>query len=233
MNVATLCVSARQRSFFELSRRRLLVAVSYPLASKGRLGTVPVVEPQTGGTVSHVRELKDICAAYFHAGVVRDAMMKSALRDRKGDTMKTIAKFGTAIALIGVFAMVAATPSEARYGRRAAAAVGFGAGALAGAAIVGARGYYYGPGYAYGLGYGPNYYGYWWPGSYAYTPGYAYAPGYASAAPVYGYGPGFPQTALGCWHVTDDWKGYGYYGECGAAQAESAAREARTRHHVQ
>ena len=38
-------------------------------------------------------------------------------------------------ALTGALALAAATPSEARDGRNAAAAIGFGAGALVGAAV--------------------------------------------------------------------------------------------------
>ena len=71
-------------------------------------------------------------------------------------------------------ALAAVTPGEARNGRNAAAAIGFGAGALVGAAVAGsAYNGYYGPGY----GYGP---------SYGYAPGYYAQPGYAyEAEPVY------------------------------------------------
>ena len=91
--------------------------------------------------------------------------------------MKTIFKFAAAAALSGAVALAAATPSEARGGRNAAAAgVGFVAGALLGAATANS-GYYGGPGY-----YGSGYYG---PGPYGYGPGpyagpYAYEP-----APIY------------------------------------------------
>ena len=83
--------------------------------------------------------------------------------------MKTIFKYAAAVALTGVLAVAAATPSEARHGRHAAAGIGFVAGALVGAAVVNS-GYYGGAGY--------------------YDPGYAYEePGYAGyayeAAPVY------------------------------------------------
>jgi hypothetical protein len=98
--------------------------------------------------------------------------------------MKTIFKFATTVALTGALALAAASPSEARNGRNAAA-IGFGVGALAGAAIAssaynnGYYGYYADPGYAYAPGYAydtaPVY------DSYAYD-GYAYAP-----APRYGY----------------------------------------------
>ncbi|MCK9918668.1 hypothetical protein MXD81_57045 [Microbacteriaceae bacterium K1510] len=91
--------------------------------------------------------------------------------------MKTVFKFAAAAALTGALAVAAVTPSEARNGRNAAAAIGFGAGALIGAAAATANsGYYYGPGYAYG------------PGYYAYEPGYAYEPAPVYVAPSYGYG---------------------------------------------
>jgi hypothetical protein len=93
--------------------------------------------------------------------------------------MKTILKYAAAVALTGALAVAMATPGEARNGRNAAAAIGFGAGALVGAAVAGAvyNNGYYGPGY----GYAPGYYA---------EPGYAYEePGYAGyayeAAPVY------------------------------------------------
>ena len=89
--------------------------------------------------------------------------------------MKTILKYATAVALTGALALAAATPSEARYGRNAAA-IGFGVAAVAGAAIASSaynNGYYYGdPGYGYAPGYayesGPVY------RSYGYAPGYGY-----------------------------------------------------------
>lgn len=91
--------------------------------------------------------------------------------------MKSIFKYGTAVVLIGALALAAATPSEARYGRNAAA-IGFGVGALAGAAIASSA-------------YNGGYYGYYEPG-YAYAPGYVYEPyGYDSyeyvPAPRYRY----------------------------------------------
>jgi hypothetical protein len=93
--------------------------------------------------------------------------------------MKTILKYAAAVALTGALAVAMATPGETRNGRNAAAAIGFGAGALVGAAVAGAA---YNNGY-YGAGYG------YAPGYYA-EPGYAYEePGYAGyayeAAPVY------------------------------------------------
>jgi hypothetical protein len=92
--------------------------------------------------------------------------------------MKTILKYAAAVALTGALAVAMATPGEARNGRNAAAAIGFGAGALVGAAVAGAA---YNNGYGPGYGYAPGYYA---------EPGYAYEePGYAGyayeAAPVY------------------------------------------------
>jgi hypothetical protein len=92
--------------------------------------------------------------------------------------MKTIVKYAAAVALTGALAVAMATPGEARNGRNAAAAIGFGAGALVGAAIAGSayNNGYYGPGYAYAE---PDY-------AYA-EPGYAYeaAPVYLEPAPTY------------------------------------------------
>jgi hypothetical protein len=94
--------------------------------------------------------------------------------------MKTWIKYTAAVALTGAMALAAATPSEARHGRNAAA-IGFGVGAVAGAAIAssayngGYYGYYDEPAYAYAPGYAYDSYGY---------DGYAYAP-----APAYRYYP--------------------------------------------
>ena len=93
--------------------------------------------------------------------------------------MKTIAKYATAMALTGALAVAAASPGEARGGRKAAA-IGFGVGAVAGAAIASSA-------------YNGDYYGYYGdPGYYGYAPGYAYdsyayEPGHAYVAPGYGY----------------------------------------------
>lgn len=92
--------------------------------------------------------------------------------------MTRILKYTAAVALTGALAFAAATPSQARHGRNAAA-IGFGVGAVAGAAAASAAygGYYYGPGYY---------------GGYAYEPGYAYdydvAPGYVYSGPHFYYG---------------------------------------------
>jgi hypothetical protein len=111
--------------------------------------------------------------------------------------MNRIAKCAAVATLAGACAMVMATPSQAYHGHNAAAAIGFGAGVLTGAAVANAanQGYYYGPDYYYG------------PGPYAYD-----APAYQSYAyeppPAYAYGD------HGCWHVTDSSRGYGYWGAC-------------------
>lgn len=110
--------------------------------------------------------------------------------------MKTILKYAVAAALTGALALAAASPSEARNGRNAAAAIGFGAGALVGAAVVGSQynnGGYYGPG----------------PGYYA-EPGYAYEPETVYVQPRRAYRGG----GGGCWVATDTSRGYGYYGPC-------------------
>jgi hypothetical protein len=110
--------------------------------------------------------------------------------------MKTTFKFIAAAALTGALALAAVTPSQARGGNNAAAAIGFGAGALIGAAVVGSNsGYYNGPGGYYG----PSYYS---------DPGYAYQPEPVYAGPRRGYRGG------SCWVVTDSSRGYGYYGAC-------------------
>jgi hypothetical protein len=89
--------------------------------------------------------------------------------------MNTFAKFATAAAVAGALAVPMATPSQAAWhhhgDRGAAAAIGFGAGALVGAAAANA---------AYGPGYYDNGYGY---DSYASEPApaygaYDYAPAY-------------------------------------------------------
>lgn len=78
-------------------------------------------------------------------------------------------KFAAAVTVAGALAAGMAVPAQAKDGRNTAAAIGFGAGALVGAAVANANnGYYYGP------------------RPYAYQPGYAYAPGYMYAEPAYG-----------------------------------------------
>lgn len=101
--------------------------------------------------------------------------------------MKTFLKCTATVALTGAIALAAASPSEARYGRNAAA-IGFGVGAVAGAAIASSaynNGHYYGdPGYAY-------------------APGYAYEPGPVDGSYGYGYEPA---------------PTYGYYGRRWSSQ---------------
>lgn len=117
--------------------------------------------------------------------------------------MNSILKYAAAATLAGAMALSAVTPGEARGGRNAAI-IGFGAGAIAGAAIAGSayNNGYYAPGYAYGGGY------------YA-EPDYAYepAPVYVRPAPrpYYRSSYGAPN---GCWVATDTSRGYGYYGAC-------------------
>jgi hypothetical protein len=105
--------------------------------------------------------------------------------------MKTLFKYAATIAVTGALALAAASPSEARNGRNAAA-IGFGVGAVAGAAIAGSAAY------------NSGYYGYYGDQGYAYGPGYAYAPGYAydPYADTYAY---VPAPAYGY--------RYGYYGD--------------------
>ncbi len=93
--------------------------------------------------------------------------------------MKSFLKYTAAVALTGAIALAAASPSEARNGRNTAAAIGFGAGALFGAAVANSNNGYYGPRYNAGPGYA-------YEPSYVYEPGYAYEPDYA---PDYAYAP--------------------------------------------
>jgi len=95
--------------------------------------------------------------------------------------MKTMLKYAATVALTGALALAPAAPSEARNGRNAAA-IGFGVGAVAGAAIASSaynNGYYADPGYAYAPGYVDS--------GYAYAPDYAYEPGPVDGS--YAYGP--------------------------------------------
>ncbi|MFA6265166.1 MAG: hypothetical protein WC670_05555 [Pseudolabrys sp.] len=90
--------------------------------------------------------------------------------------MNNFAKFALAATLTGVMALAAATPSEARHGRNTAAAIGFGAGALVGAAAASSanNGYYGGRYYQEGYAYDPGYT--YEPDAYAYEPAPVYAP---------------------------------------------------------
>ena len=120
--------------------------------------------------------------------------------------MKAIMKYAGAITLTTALALAAMMPSHAyaRGGRTAAAAgIGFAAGAIVGAAAASANNgyysnYYNAPGYGY------------YDGSYAYEPATVYVeprPVYVQPAPTYYQG-------RGCWHASDDARGYGYYGPC-------------------
>jgi hypothetical protein len=92
--------------------------------------------------------------------------------------------FAAAAVLAGALAAGMSAPAQARYGHNTAAAVGFGAGALVGAAAANAANNgYYGQAYAYAPGpraYGAN-------GYYAAEPGYG---AYAYAPRDYNYGAG-------------------------------------------
>lgn len=139
--------------------------------------------------------------------------------------MRNIAKFATAAALVGAMA-IATTPSQAEHGRNAAAAIGFGAGALVGAAAASSA--YNGPDYTYGPDYAPAYYG----GGYAYQPGYAYeaVPAYE---PAYAYEPAPMVAPSSCWVSTDNTRGFGYRGSCASHTEDTdAATLGRTRRNV-
>ena len=94
--------------------------------------------------------------------------------------MKTIVKTGAVLGVVGILALAAMTPSEARprWGWGAAAA-GFAAGAFIGAAAANANAYYYGDPY-YAYGYDPGYY---YGGPVVVAPTYGYD--------AYGYAPGY------------------------------------------
>jgi hypothetical protein len=115
--------------------------------------------------------------------------------------MRTVIKYAAVTTLAGALALAVTSPSEARNGRNTAAAVGFAAGALIGAAAANAASsnYYYAPGY------------------YAYEPGYAYepAPVYVDPGPTY-YRPVYSGR---CWVPTGGHDQYGYWGSCAAPGA--------------
>ncbi len=129
--------------------------------------------------------------------------------------MKRMLKYAAAAGVAGVLTIGMAAPSQAAHGRNAAAAIGFGAGALVGAAAANATnyGYYGGPEYTYGEStYGESY-------AYAprrsYAPGYAYGPGYAAGDDAYAYEPAGPGwSGTGC--ATQGSYGQGLdYSACG------------------
>ncbi len=93
--------------------------------------------------------------------------------------MQRIMKYAAVAGTAGMLAIGLSMPSYAAHGRNAAAAAGFGAGAVVGATVANAAngGYY---GHDYGRG------------------GYAYAPGYAGAGyGAYAYAPG-PANTTNC-----------------------------------
>lgn len=82
--------------------------------------------------------------------------------------MNRMIKYAAAASVAGVFALGMAQPSQAAHGRNAAAAVGFGAGVVTGAAVANANNGYYGPRYGYAYAPESDYdYGY---KAYAYAP---------------------------------------------------------------
>jgi hypothetical protein len=94
------------------------------------------------------------------------------MADMQQEAKMPMMKFVAAATLAGALAAGVAMPAQAKDGRNTAAAIGFGAGVLAGAAAANATtGYYYAPRYHRG---------------YAYRPGYAYEPGYVYVEPGYG-----------------------------------------------
>lgn len=119
--------------------------------------------------------------------------------------MTTMMKKAAAAAiLVAAVAALTVTPSQARWRSGEAAAAGFVAGAAVGTVATSA---YYG---------GPRYYG----GPYA-SYGYAYdEPAFASTT-IYAAPPS-------CWKVTDDARGYGYYGACAPNGQTMNARRAKT-----
>jgi hypothetical protein len=117
--------------------------------------------------------------------------------------MNTLLKKGALAGALLIAAGMALTPAQAAWRNGEAAAVGFGAGAVVGAAA--ASSYY-----------GPRYYG----GPYGYYGGpYAYEPGPVYAQPVYAE-PVYVQPAQ-CWNSTDDTRGFGYYGACRTPQSKT------------
>jgi hypothetical protein len=109
-----------------------------------------------------------------------DAVMRRARRavpyvvmsDMEQGAKMRMMKFAAVASLAGALAAGVAIPTQAKDGRNTTAAIGFGAGVLAGAAAARATtGYYYAPRYHRG---------------YAYQPGYAFEPGYGYAEPEYG-----------------------------------------------
>jgi hypothetical protein len=91
------------------------------------------------------------------------------MSDMEQEAKMPMMKFVAAATLAGALAAGVAMPVQAKDGRNTAAAIGFGAGVLAGAAAANATaGYYYAPRYHRG---------------YAYRPGYVYVePGYGAYA---------------------------------------------------
>ena len=107
---------------------------------------------------------------------------------KNGDSIMRTFKYAAGVALAGVLAIAAVTPSQARHWNNAAAAgVGFAAGAVVGAVAASANNGYYGNnGYYYNQGYAGDY-------AYAPGPGYTYPAGSQNEGDYYAYdsGPGY------------------------------------------
>jgi len=118
--------------------------------------------------------------------------------------MNRMIKYAAAAGVAGVLAIGMSAPSQAEHGRNAAAAIGFGAGALVGAAAANAAqdNYAYGPDYAYegpayeasGYEYAPRYRAEPGNGAYAYAPPNGYG-GEPSCATQGTYGKGLDYSA--------------------------------------
>jgi hypothetical protein len=147
--------------------------------------------------------------------------------DTRHKTLKErnmIAKSLAAMALAGVMLSSSVIPGQAAHGRNAAA-IGFGIGALVGAAAAtaAAQPYYYREPYYGGYAYQP--YAYEPAPAFAYQPAPAYSYQYQPAAryaepqmgvSAYAAAPAPSQ----CWVSTDSARGYGYYGACANGQTD-------------
>lgn len=141
-----------------------------------------------------------------------------------------IVKSLAAMALAGAMLSSSVIPGQAADGRNAAA-IGFGVGALVGAAAAtaAAQPYYYREPYYGGYAYAPGYA--YEPYAYEPVPAFAYQP-----APAYSYqyqpAPRYAEPQMGvsayaaapapsqCWVSTDSARGYGYYGACANGQTD-------------
>src|SRR5207342_2822161 len=120
--------------------------------AKGRIEVRPFFSPNSGVTISLPAKMSSTGTSPGIPVFPSDTSRPT----RKETKMKTLIKYTAAVALTGAIALAAATPSEARNGRNAAA-IGFGVGAIAGAAVAssaynGGYAYYDEPAYAYSPG---------------------------------------------------------------------------------